>query len=83
MPRVTSDWEARHAGHVLEGLGAMHIPQIQQRMVAAVPAECWFASPEMKELIGCDDISMVLKGLNDVVAIDLATGYYYLFFRDG
>ena len=37
MPRVTSDCEARHDEHVLLGLGAMGMPQQQQRIVARVP----------------------------------------------
>lgn len=37
MPRVTSVSDARHAEHVLEGLGAMGVAQMQHRMVAVVP----------------------------------------------
>ena len=37
MPRVTSVSDARHAEHVLEGLGEMGVAQMQHKMVAVVP----------------------------------------------
>jgi hypothetical protein len=37
MPLVTSLCDARQEGHVLDGLGAMGVAQMQQRMVTAVP----------------------------------------------
>jgi hypothetical protein len=37
MPRVTSVSDARHAEHVLDGLGEMVVAQMQHRMVAVVP----------------------------------------------
>jgi len=37
MPRVTSVSDARHAEHVLLGLGEMGVAQMQHRMVAVVP----------------------------------------------
>ena len=57
---MTSDREARQAGQVLDGLGAMAAPQIQQRMVTAVPVGWSLRS--FKGWIGCEDISMVMLG---------------------
>lgn len=37
MPFVTSALEARHEGHVLDALGAIGIPHIQQRTLTMVP----------------------------------------------
>ena len=33
IPRVTSDVEARHEGHVLAAFGAMGMPHMQHRML--------------------------------------------------
>ena len=37
IPLVTSDWAARHDGHVFDGFGAIWMPHMQHRMLTMVP----------------------------------------------
>ena len=62
MPLVTSLCDARQEGHVLDGLGAIGVAHMQQRMVAAVPPVLLDLSGSVANDVWIGwDISMLIK----------------------